>query len=184
MEKWATFVFKHNFFKHKAVGIPVRNSIVPTVINLPKKRAETNNPIFKLFITAAMKHGIRGVAIFSLYSAQGENAVLLIYHDEIESFLKNDPSLQPTLSQIALFYHFTISKCLHKLASNRINLNDREKECLLWVAKNKTVEEIADEIHRTLRTVNFHLHNANQKLEVKNKYQAGAKALSLGLIKL
>ena len=40
-------------------------------------------------------------------------------------------------------------------------------------AKSWRVDEIAAELKISPRTVNFHIQNANKKLRVNNKYQAG-----------
>ncbi len=64
----------------------------------------------------------------------------------------------------------------------KINLTEREKECLLWAAEGKTGWEIANIIRISERTVTFHLQNAAQKLGVVNRQQAISRALSLGLI--
>jgi DNA-binding CsgD family transcriptional regulator len=64
----------------------------------------------------------------------------------------------------------------------KINLTEREKECLLWAAEGKTGWEIANIIRISERTVTFHLQNAVQKLGVVNRQQAISRALSLRLI--
>jgi DNA-binding CsgD family transcriptional regulator len=64
----------------------------------------------------------------------------------------------------------------------KINLTEREKECLLWAAEGKTGWEIANIVSISERTVTFHLQNASQKLGVVNRRQAISRALSMGLI--
>lgn len=49
-----------------------------------------------------------------------------------------------------------------------ISLSNREKEVLFYVAKEYTNQEIADEIHISLRTVETHKRNLIKKLRVKN----------------
>ena len=68
------------------------------------------------------------------------------------------------------------------LPLKRINLTEREQECLLWAAEGKTGWEIANIVSISERTVTFHLQNAAQKLGVVNRQQAISRALSMGLI--
>lgn len=51
-------------------------------------------------------------------------------------------------------------------------LTKREAQCLTFTAQSWRVEQIAKALSITVRTVNFHLQNANKKLGVNNKHQA------------
>lgn len=61
-------------------------------------------------------------------------------------------------------------------------LSKREQECLKWAADGKAAWEIAHILRISERTVNFHLNNTMQKLEVCNRQHAVAKATLKGLI--
>jgi DNA-binding CsgD family transcriptional regulator len=61
-------------------------------------------------------------------------------------------------------------------------LSKREEECLKWAADGKAAWEIAHILHISERTVNFHINNTLQKLEVCNRQHAVAKATLKGLI--
>lgn len=61
-------------------------------------------------------------------------------------------------------------------------LTDRERDCLLWACRGKTIGETAVILGITERTVKFHLENAMRKLGVHNKFHAIAVAIQLGLI--
>lgn len=61
-------------------------------------------------------------------------------------------------------------------------LSAREKECLLWITEGKTSWEIAKILNIAERTVAFHINNAIQKLDVTNRQQAVARAITLGHI--
>lgn len=63
-----------------------------------------------------------------------------------------------------------------------IQLTEREKTCLVWVAEGKTAHEIAVILSISEATVVFHLKNSMRKLNVINRSQAIAKAVLLGLI--
>jgi len=70
----------------------------------------------------------------------------------------------------------------HLQSTVNIQLTEREKTCLLWVAEGKTAHEIAAILSVSEATVVFHLKNSIQKLNVTNRSQAIAKAILLGLI--
>lgn len=61
-------------------------------------------------------------------------------------------------------------------------LSPRELECLHWAAVGKTSWEIGNILKIAERTVVFHIGRAVEKLEVSNRRQAVAKAITLGLI--
>lgn len=63
-------------------------------------------------------------------------------------------------------------------------LSPRELECLSWVARGKTDEEIGLILGRSRETVHFHLGKAMKKLQASNRSHAVAIACTLGLIRL
>jgi len=63
-----------------------------------------------------------------------------------------------------------------------VSLSPRERECLRWAADGKTSGEIAQLMGMAESTVNFHLKNAMQKLDVSNRPHAVARATLKGLI--
>ncbi|MCG9512535.1 LuxR family transcriptional regulator AbaR [Acinetobacter pittii] len=80
--------------------------------------------------------------------------------------------------------HSSIAKIVNdtEFAQFNLYLTHREKEVLRWTAEGKTSAEIAQIIGVTERTVNFHLCNAMQKLNVNNKISAAIRALMLGIL--
>ena len=61
-------------------------------------------------------------------------------------------------------------------------LSNRQQQCLWLASKGKTSKESALILGVSERTVNFHLHHAFDKLNVRNKQAAVARALSLNLL--
>lgn len=58
----------------------------------------------------------------------------------------------------------------------------REKECLILTARGNTYEEIANLLGITRRTVKKHVSDAIDRLNVRNRTQAVALALCVGII--
>lgn len=84
-------------------------------------------------------------------------------------FQLENPKLVPTTSQ-------TMSlKSLNKihLPGTQTYLTRREYECLSWLARGKTQEQIADILEITLRTVKAHIINVREKLQCANQFQLG-----------
>jgi DNA-binding NarL/FixJ family response regulator len=65
-----------------------------------------------------------------------------------------------------------------------IHLTKREREVLTWVGRGKTSSEIAIILGLTERTVNFHCDQAIKRLDVTNRTQAVAKAITERLIEI
>lgn len=67
-------------------------------------------------------------------------------------------------------------------ASKQHHLTNREKVVLTWVGRGKTSGEIALILELSERTVNFHCEQAMKRLDVMNRTQAVAKAITHQLI--
>ncbi len=65
-----------------------------------------------------------------------------------------------------------------------IHLTKREQEVLALVIEGKSSKEVAEDLYVSKRTVDFHLANIYEKLQVSNRVQAFRRATSLGLIPL
>lgn len=63
-----------------------------------------------------------------------------------------------------------------------IKLTKREIEVLTLVIEGKSSKEVADMLFVSKRTVDFHLANIYDKLQVSNRVQAFRRAARLGLI--
>ena len=80
--------------------------------------------------------------------------------------------------------HSSIAKIVNDVEFSQFNLylTNREKEVLRWTAEGKTSAEIAQILGVSERTINFHLSNSMQKLNVNNKISAAIRAVMLGLL--
>ena len=63
-----------------------------------------------------------------------------------------------------------------------IKLTKRELEVLSLVIEGRSSKEVADMLFVSKRTVDFHLANIYDKLQVTNRVQAFRRATRLGLI--
>lgn len=63
-----------------------------------------------------------------------------------------------------------------------VRLTKRELEVLFLVVEGRSSQEVADALYVCKRTVDFHLANIYDKLQVSNRVQAFRRATRLGLI--
>jgi DNA-binding CsgD family transcriptional regulator len=63
-----------------------------------------------------------------------------------------------------------------------VKLTKREVEVLTLVIEGKSSKEVADQLFVSKRTVDFHLANIYEKLNVTNRVQAFREATRLNLI--
>ena len=67
-------------------------------------------------------------------------------------------------------------------SETQVQLTGREREVLTWAARGKTSADIAIILGLSERTVNFHCDQAMKRLDVINRTQAVATAITQGLI--
>jgi len=67
-------------------------------------------------------------------------------------------------------------------AEEPVKLTKREIEVLMLVIEGRASKEVADLLYISKRTVDFHLANIYDKLNVTNRVQAFRRAARLGLI--
>lgn len=66
--------------------------------------------------------------------------------------------------------------------AEEIKLTRREVEVLTLLIQGDTTKEIARKLFVSKRTVDFHLNNIYEKLQVSSRLQAFRRAVRLGLI--
>lgn len=72
----------------------------------------------------------------------------------------------------------------HKKGPEDTYLTKREVEILSLIVEGHSSKQVADILFVSKRTVDFHLDNIYQKLQVSNRMQALNKAQRLGLLQL
>ena len=83
---------------------------------------------------------------------------------------------------LALLAHKAFSKLIRaRIASTAPSLTERELEVLRWTADGKSAQDIAEILLLSKNTVDFHIRNSINKLDVPNKTAAVVRAVLLGL---
>ena len=132
----------------------------------------------------AAEYGLRDGVTMPVHTPQGELGILSLSVDA-------QPEQARVITEAALSIVPLLATHLHQ-AVRRLgnfstevhsNLTIRERECLTWAADGKTSGEIAMLLGISDNTVNFHLNNAMQKLDVVSRQHAIGKASFQRLIK-
>jgi DNA-binding CsgD family transcriptional regulator len=135
---------------------------------------------------SARQLGLRSGLTIPLYSRHGPG-LLSLAGTRAEPMIRENVELLGQAQLFAIYLHEAAARLIERkqpIQHPRCKLTSRERECLSWVAEGKSSWEISRIISCSERTVNFHVGNVIQKLNVANRSQAAAKALAVGLIGL
>lgn len=134
----------------------------------------------------ACGHGIRAGVTLPIHGPNGELGVLCFVSDTNPDrhFHQDADHNIPELSCLR-DYIFETSLQFIKPAvppMEIVPLTAREIECLKWSASGKSSWDIAQILHCSEATVNFHFTNIRHKFGTSSRHQAVVKAIMLGLI--
>jgi len=134
----------------------------------------------------AKEFGLVTGASYPVHGKQGEVAMLSLTTSRKSREADRDVLAAMGKAQLFCCYlHEAVQRIVLSagpLPLRKVNLTEREKECLLWASEGKTGGEVADILNISERTVIFHLQNASRKLGVSTRQHAVSRALSMGLI--
>lgn len=89
------------------------------------------------------------------------------------------------LYHAAIHFHLGAAKMADSNLTEKVpDLSQRERECILWVARGKSSWDIGSIMRISENTVNFHIKNLMRKLDTSSRTVAAMKAISLGIIDL
>lgn len=107
----------------------------------------------------------------------------------VEFFFRKETISKESLKCNVSFYDVMnvkiMRKCFFRSDGNLKGLDilsSKEKRILILTSEGYTSHEISDMIFVSVNTVNFHIKNTLKKLNARNKTQAVAIAIILGLI--
>jgi len=138
----------------------------------------------RMFDEAAEFGVAEGLGI-PIHGANGALAMASMVSDEDAHMLAKlmvESGLE--LHLIALAFHNAARdlRALGRHGQSRVRLSARERECLLWYAKGKTMWEIAEILHLSWRTVEYYMENARAKLGTANSKETVLRATMHGII--
>jgi len=137
-----------------------------------KNESKINNQIFSESAEFGLKSGIS----MPYHARNGEHGALAVSTSEKydNSDLSNPRNLFALQVLGAAFFDYCRK---NTKKNNTVQLTQREKECLKWVATGKTSWEISTILSISERTVVFHLQNAVSKMNTSSRTSAAVIAI-------
>ncbi len=126
---------------------------------------------------AGLKHGVS----VPLFGPSGRISVLSF----ASRFDDADPVRQIRhLHGLACQFHVAFGELSRPVMDRKIELSQRERECLKWTAEGKSSWDIGIILKISENTITFHLKKAMRKLGTNSRTVAVVKAIRLGLIEI
>jgi DNA-binding CsgD family transcriptional regulator len=177
-------LWQHRYFVKKYVNID-------PVISYGRQAASPfdwailpiDNPATKAFFADASNHNIgRNGFSIPLLNRRGTFALVSftsdLSKDDWQSYKLNNMNGLQLLSVLI----DSAADINFKLPLFPVRLSTREEQCLLWAARGKTYEEIAEILGVAFGSVKTHLDGARHKLRCLNLTHAAAVAFATGVI--
>ncbi len=142
-----------------------------------------DDPATKAFFADALNHSVgrNGLSI-PLRNRRGAVAVVSfstdLPKDEWEAYKSANMASLKLLSVLI----DSAANINFKLPAFPVHLSNREEQCLLWAARGKTYQEIAEILGLAFGSVKTHLDAARHKLHCMNLTHAAAVAFATGVI--
>lgn len=113
-----------------------------------------------------------------------KNADQLVLIDAIEKVFQGEKYIEKSIEQQMLnsFLNFKTKQKKERSKDQKVKLTKREKEILQLLIKENSNNEIAEQLFLSVRTVEFHRQNLQQKLEIKTSLGLLKAAIEMGLI--
>ncbi|MBP1296415.1 autoinducer binding domain-containing protein [Bradyrhizobium elkanii] len=143
---------------------------------------QTEDRKLKRFFEEATAFGIRSGVTVPIRSGFGRMAAFTIATTETIDDTERLVSERLEILRLAgLYFHAHVTARLepHEKAAEGAILTQRERQCLSWVARGKTVADVAVLVQISPRTVAFHLENARRKLNAGSIAQCVLEAFRL-----
>lgn len=139
------------------------------------------DPAMETFRQHAARHGLNAGLSVPVPAAQGFSALMLATRGHASERALHQA--RPAALLFARYLHLACTPQIERFArERRPRLRTREIECLSWAALGKTTWEISRLLSISHHTVDFHLRNACERLDVASRQRAVAKAMELGLL--
>jgi DNA-binding CsgD family transcriptional regulator len=143
-----------------------------------------SDPAVAGFLADAARFGLEHGLTIPVYGRGGEISLFSLARSRaLPSLDSSRLSLVRRAQWFATHVHEAVRPIIMEredAPGGRGRLTAREKDCLLWAAEGKTAWEIAQVLSISERTVNFHLQNVRDKLQVQGSRNAVAKAIAMG----
>jgi LuxR family transcriptional regulator, activator of conjugal transfer of Ti plasmids len=146
----------------------------------------TGNREQRRFFDEAMTFGIKSGITVPIRNGFGRMAAFTMASEEPTASIERLVDDSRNVYQlVGLYFHAHVTvkvRTAVKRPEGEGVLTQRERQCLAWAARGKTVADTAILIGIASRTVVFHLEKARQKLNASSIAQCVAEAMRRGLL--
>ncbi|MBA2710372.1 MAG: LuxR family transcriptional regulator [Tatlockia sp.] len=150
----------------------IAQSLLPVYWDVNQQLPQSKNKREARIRQESIDFGINKGLSISIYGPGGDFLVLVIHQRIDEKGLEGWEEKQYKWTAIAQCYLHYLRQFLLNKSHKNLNLTQREQQCLKLTSQGLRIDNIAEVMDISRRTVNFHLQNANKKLGVTNKYLA------------
>jgi DNA-binding CsgD family transcriptional regulator len=176
---WTQRYFVRQYVQLDPVVTYGRNAVLP----FDWETLADDNPAVRAFFDDAANHGVgrNGLSI-PVRNRRGIYALVSFSSDQSKrewAQYKSDNMVKLQLLSVLIDSAANIN---FKLPSPSVRLSRREEQCLIWAARGKTYQEIAEILELTFGSVKTHLDTARHKLHCMNLAHAVAVAVATGVI--
>ncbi|MCL5260746.1 MAG: LuxR family transcriptional regulator [Gammaproteobacteria bacterium] len=186
LTKWHKHYLAENYDEIDTTLESVYQEVLPVYWHIDQQIKDAKRPREKQMRLDSKAFGsVQGISI-PVHGPHDDFACFMVKQLRGENCLDNWQTLQYELFDLAYFYYHSLRRLLIKLQPQNegYQFNAREMQCLNLIAERRNIDDIAKVMHITPRTVNYYIQRINKRLGVKSKYQAVAKVIELGLLKL
>ncbi len=178
---WVEHYFERGYAQHDPVMAHCASHVTPLAWHDLDRDAKG---VARQVMGEAGEVGLRDGVTAPVHSPHGEMGVLSFALDGSASTRREVVGHSVAQVQmLSVYVHETVRRVAGlSTIEPRVKLSIREEDCLRWAADGKTSWEIAQILKLSERNVNFHLNNAVQKLDARNRQHAVAKAALQGLV--
>ena len=176
---WQTRYFLKKYVVHDPVISYGREADQPfDWANLP-----IEDPATKAFLADALSHGVgrNGLSI-PLRGPRGVVALVSFTSDMSKDEWEDYKAANIKSLKLLSVLIDSASHINFKLPAFPVHLSNREEQCLVWAARGKTYQEIAEILGLAFGSVKTHLDAARHKLHCMNLTHAAAVAFATGVI--
>ncbi|GHF24761.1 hypothetical protein GCM10017044_19320 [Kordiimonas sediminis] len=173
--EWIEHYIQQSYKKHDRILSVARNRIIPFSWDDPVVMHGMTDLQEQIFQEARETGIIHGVTV-PVYADGFIPATINIVGPNRDV----DPDVQHALHLMSIYLYDTAVKLRKQepetLTDRVIELTDRERECLQWVAEGKSESVIAELMNISQSTVHFHVENTKRKYGVATRVQAVVRA--------
>ncbi len=185
LKRWHTYFHDMGYEGVDEESRHARKSVIPVVWVVKEQLAKAKGRAIEMF-EDALKFGMKSGLSVPVHGPDNQFSILSLQHKDefIREYLDEHPEIYGRIYEFVIYYHHALTKLLicEVRANSASNLTKRELQCLALTAKNKSAQQVADELGIKKRTVDFHIENVNKKLGTKNKYESVRIASTKSLI--